>query len=101
MRIPPAEEQRFDKYEPEKYNCISVQDDFIEPLTLETANIDFYWHTLSVPGKGFAYCGITLIPPSSIDALVEVIGEKGELAELKNLLIQAKAEEKFVIHFGV
>ena len=30
MNNKPMNEERFDEYEPNKYNCISVDDDFIE-----------------------------------------------------------------------
>ena len=43
---------RFDESEPNKYNCIQVDDDFIwnEFLT-DLQSIDCYWHTLEVAGK--------------------------------------------------
>ncbi len=34
----PVPDVSFDEYEPEKYNCIVVDDDFVEPL-LEKLNI--------------------------------------------------------------
>ncbi|WP_312648942.1 hypothetical protein [Aminipila sp.] len=73
MQSKPIKGVRFDRYEPEKYNCISINDDFIEPLLTELLHIDFYWHTIDVPGKGLAYFGITLIPPESLDSLINVL----------------------------
>ena len=66
----PRRGERYDRYEPEKYACISVDDDYVEAITERLTAIDFYWHTLSVKGKGLAYCGITLIPPSSLYAFI-------------------------------
>ena len=73
MQISPQNGQRFDEYEPEKYNCISVNDDYIGTILEKLNDIDFYWHTRDVSGKGIAYCGITLIPPSSMEEFISVI----------------------------
>jgi hypothetical protein len=58
---------RYDFYEPEEYNCISVNDDFIEEMLhnyLEDfKNMKVYAHTTSYPSWGLNYAGITLIPP--------------------------------------
>ena len=64
-------------------------------------NIDFYWHTLDVPAKGISYTGITLIPPTSIQAFIDVIKDVAELNELKVLLKKALVGNKWVIHFGI
>ncbi|MGI6677834.1 MAG: hypothetical protein ACOX2Q_01795 [Dehalobacterium sp.] len=47
--------ERFDSYEPQKYNCIVVDDDFIEPIMMDLQSIDCYWHTLQRAEKGLAY----------------------------------------------
>ena len=51
--------------------------------------------------KGLNYIGITLIPPTSIDAFLTVIDNGSEYAELRNLLIDAKNRSKYVIHYGL
>ena len=57
----PQPGKRYDKYEPEKYACISVDDVYLEGIGERILSVDFYWHTLSVKGKGLSYCGITLV----------------------------------------
>lgn len=52
-------------------------------------------------GKGLNYYGITLIPPSSMEAFLNVIRGKRKLHKLEKLLIRAKDEESFIIHFGI
>lgn len=89
------------EYEPQKYNCISVNDDYIENIVSNFNDIDFYWHSLDNPRKGIAYCGITLIPPSSIQAFISVIGNYSELSELVILLQKAYSDNKWVIHYGL
>lgn len=101
MRKNPAPHQRYDTYEPEKYDCISVHDDFIEPLLDELSALDCYWHTIDRPEKGLAYCGISLIPPSSMKQFVSLLDGNAEMDELRSLLLKAKSENKFVIHFGI
>lgn len=101
MQIEPIKGIRFDVYEPEKYDCIFISDEFIEPLLSELLDIDFYWHSIDVHGKGLAYFGITLIPPESLDSLINIIFNIADLSLLKELLMKAKADNKFVIHFGI
>lgn len=101
MQEPPKKGVRYDEYEPQKYHCISVNDDDLEDLDANFNHIDFYWHTLDVKGKGLAYCGITLIPPSSIRSFIDVIKSVSVLSALKELSEKALEENKWMIHFGL
>lgn len=101
MRANPKQNTRYDTYEPQKYNCISVNDDSIEPLLEKLSVVDCFWHTLSNPQKNLAYCGVTLIPPSSLNKFIDILEETNGTEELKKLLLIAKDEDKFVIHFGI
>ncbi len=101
MKISPQKGQRYDEYEPQKYNCISVDDIYLEDIVSSFNDIEFYWHTLDIQGKGIAYCGITLIPPASMLPIICVIEKIPELSELKELLLKAIAENSWVIHFGL
>ena len=101
MKDAPRHGKRYDIYEPWKYSCIYVDDDDQENAVERLASITFYWHTLSVKGKGLAYCGITLIPPYSLKAFIEAIADVPKTVELKKLLEKALVENKWVIHFGI
>ena len=79
---------------------MSVSDKVKSDLEKVTS-IDFYWHTLSVKGKGLAYCGVTLVPPCSLKAFIDVIADNSELSELKKLLENALSNNKWVIHYGL
>lgn len=68
MQTAPEQGRRYDDYEPQKYDCISVDDDYVEAVDANLNHVNFYWHTLDVPAKGLAYTGITLIPPTSIQS---------------------------------
>ncbi len=92
---------RYDEYEPKRYHCIAVEDDVIEIVDPLLCEIPMFWHTTDVPGKGLAYCGVTLIPPDSMPEMLGVLPECAELAELRALLEKASSMEKWVIHFGV
>lgn len=46
MQNKPMNKEWFDEYESNKYNCIVVDDDFIEPILIGLQNVDCYWHTL-------------------------------------------------------
>ena len=101
MRNGPKPSVRYDAYEPQKYNCISVEDEYIEAIAAKLNNVEFYWHCLDVPAKGLAYCGVTLIPPTSIESMLEPIKSVDELSNLAQLLQNAQNENKWVIHFGI
>ena len=101
MQNAPEPSKRYDEYEPWRYNCISVDDDCVEIIDGDLNNVDFYWHTLDKPAKGIAYTGITLIPPTSMQAFIEIIKDIDGLNELKELLRKALSENKWVIHYGL
>lgn len=101
MQSDPAAKKRYDEYEPQKYNCITVNDDCFENTVIKLNCIDFYWHSLDNPAKGLAYAGITLIPPTSMPPFIDAIKEVFELSELIKLLEKAFEENKWMIHFGL
>lgn len=101
MENAPKQGKRYDKYEPQKYNCISVNDDYLEEIVTNFSHIDLYWHTLDVKGKGIAYWGITLILPCSIQSFIDVIKDISALSELKELSEKAQKENRWIIHFGL
>ena len=52
MQNAPINNERFDEYEPNKYHCIVIDDDFIEPILIHLQNVPCYWHTLQNKGDG-------------------------------------------------
>lgn len=104
MKNNPMYEERFDEYDSGKYNnFILVDDDFIEPILMDLESIDCYWHTLKVAGKGIACCGITLIPPQSMNKFKNILlsKDKIEYTNLISLINKAEEENKYIIHFGI
>lgn len=101
MKNNPKPSVRYDAYEPQKYNSISVDDDYIEQIVPRLNDVEFYWHSLDMPAKGLAYCGVTLIPPASIERMIEVIKTVDALSDLTQLLQKAQSENNWVIHFGL
>ena len=103
MQKGPVTNKRYDSYEPEKYNCIAIDDDYIEAVSEKLLNVDCYWHTLKRPEKGLAYYGVTIIPPNSMDALIEMLlrQDVSECIPLIDLAKKAKEDEKYIIHFGI
>ena len=92
---------RYDEYVPEKYDCISIDDDIVEVFANGLLDVEMHWHTIDVTGKGLAYCGITLIPPTSLGSVIDIIDGFDELRELRELLKQAQQQNLYVIHFGI
>ena len=101
MQNPPKQGIRYDKYEPQKYNCISVDDVYLEDIVSYFNHIDFYWHTLDIKGKGLEYCGITLIPPKSLSEFINVIYDIDGLYELRLISEKSLKENKWIFHFGL
>lgn len=101
MEFAPISGKRYDEYEPKKYHCMAIDDDYIEGIQEQLLIFDSFCHTIDIPMKGLNYAGITLIPPTSIDAFLTVIRYGAEYAELRNLLIGAKKRNKYVIHYGL
>jgi len=97
----------YSKYEPEKYHCIAVDDDIVNNLIKPLSIMKSYWHSFSHPEFGLDHWGITLIPPESLDLFFEVILKSKdfkmseELSVLASLIIKAKQDNKFIIHYGI
>ncbi len=104
MRKAPTQRKRFDRYEPQKYdNVVAVDNDLIEPILEDLDSVDCYWHTLRKPGKGLAFCGITLIPPESMPTLLGILTSQSEkeYLPLVDLIHEAWEAGKFIVHFGI
>jgi len=101
MNTPPQTGVRYDEYEPRKYNCISVNDEDIETLCVNTADIPVFYHTLDLPQYNLNYTGITLIPPQTATLFADRIGDNKNLQPLKALFEKAARDNKFVIHYGL
>lgn len=99
----PESEASYDTYEPEKNNCIAVDDDSIEPLLKKLSLMETYSHRLSRPIKGLEYTGITLIPPTSLPQFKTIIASisRAELHVLSNKIDEAMQRHKFMIHYGL
>ena len=101
METPPSAKTRYDDYEPEKYNCISVDDIYLENILDLFESIDTFCHTTDIKAKGLIYTGVTLIPPLSAKEFANKLTKIHELIELKVLFEKAYRENKFVIHYGL
>jgi len=105
------ENKWYSKYEPEKYDCISVNDDLIGELTIryneELMAIKTYFQVTAQPGTGLDYCGITLIPPESLKQFRGVIikanshYQSQELKLLIEKVSDAIIKNKYLIHYGI
>jgi hypothetical protein len=105
------ENKWYSEYEPEKYNCISVDDDVLEELIIkyneELMAIKTYFQVTTQPGNGLDYCGVTLIPPESLKQFREILIKANnhyKLQELQLLIEKvsgAISEDKYLIHYGI
>ena len=97
----------YEKYEPEKYNCVSVSDELIAAVVPYLKNMKTYHHSFNNKSLGLAYTGITIIPTSSITFFYDLVNtlnklrQSHELAVLLVVLMDAKINNKNIIHFGI
>lgn len=94
-------------YEPEKYNCIPINDFYINDWWRELESIETYFHSINRPSYALARYGITLIPPKSLGKFQEIIlkdkriNTDDNLVELAILIGKAIEKNKFLVHYGV
>ena len=101
MQNTPMPGEIYKEYQPERYNCIEVDDTYIENIMEKLNDLTFYWNSIDRKNKGLAYCGITLIPPETCERLAAITAAEPHLLNLTNMLISAHKEHKFMIHFGI
>lgn len=100
-------EKSYKSYAPVKSQCISVDDEIIANLIKPLSLMKTYFHSLNRPEYGLAYYGITIIPPESLPTFLDIVlstdGLKqfDDLNELGQKIIQAKNENKYMIHYGI
>ncbi|ASA22452.1 hypothetical protein [Paenibacillus donghaensis] len=101
------EDKDYSDYEPEKYNCVAIDDDYLNEWWEELTLLQTYSHSYSRPEFALARWGVTLIPPASLAAFYDIVAKdhrartSQELLDLMTLLRQAISENKYVIHYGV
>lgn len=99
--------KEYNKYTPQKYNCISVDDELINSLSEQLSIMKTYYHLFDRPEYGLAYWGITIIPPESLLLFYDVVStspyfkQSVELNQLAAKIIQAIEDKKYMIHYGV
>lgn len=97
----------YEEYLPEKYQCISVNDDSIQVLLKPLSLVKTYFDSLDRPEFGLAYYGFTIIPPESLSSFLDIvlsakkIKQQNDVIELSKKIIQAKNENKYMIHYGI
>lgn len=106
------EEVKEDIYEPEKYDCVTVDGDLIDELCTtdfgeKIDNLQTFAHSTDRPYNNLCYYGITLIPPSSHTYFLKIVNEANdeykseELEQLMKKIEEAIKGDKWMIHFGV
>jgi len=99
MLTDPKSGETYSEYEPQKYGCVTVHDEIVERFGDSVLrDLPCFWCSVDRPEKGLAYCGITLIPPSSLPVLLKAAGGS---EPLQKLIEKAMAENRFIIHFGL
>jgi len=98
---------RYNDYAPWKYDCVAVHDDLVSSLAEKLSDMETYFHSFDRPAQGLALYGITIIPPKSLPLFYDAIASSehfnnsNQLRRLASKIIQAKIENKHMIHFGI
>ncbi len=105
--IEDIEETQEYSYDPEKYQCVCIDDDiYIDDWWDKLVLLKTYFHSLDRPEFGLARWGITLIPPESLPGFQELvlsdrrINEDAHLRELADKIQDAISRNKFMIHYS-
>lgn len=94
-------------YCPEQYDCITIDDSIMELVVQKLEVMPTYFFSLDKKEHGLNYYGVTLIPPDSFWFFQEILVsfDKGREDKLFNdlcsLIMQARDENKYIIHFGL
>lgn len=97
----------YDEYEPERYDCVSVDGEWVDEFIDELNQMRTYSHSYDRPGFGLEECGVTLIPHESLALFYQVVKammythESEQLNQLLAKITQAQVEQKDMIHFGL
>ena len=98
-------------YYPEKYNCVAIDDDLYlndwwqALMQIDTFNV--YSKGVLQPQKALSRWGITIIPPKSLPAFLDIVkndnrcNNDDHLITLVNLIEEAIKMQRYVIHYGV
>lgn len=101
----------YTEYAPERYHCVAIDDDeylngwWDSFLEIDTLNV-YDAHILQ-PQKALSRWGITIIPPSSLPKLLDIVvsdkryQQDKRLVAFASLINKAIEHEKFMIHYGV
>ena len=55
--------KNYSKYEPQKYHCVAINDDYINDWWPQLLLIKTYMHSLDRQSLALSRLGVTLIPP--------------------------------------
>ncbi|MBQ3490050.1 MAG: hypothetical protein IJA86_05640 [Clostridia bacterium] len=101
----------YTEYCPEKYHCVAIDDDrYLNDWWKALSQIDtfnVYAKGILQPQKALSRWGITVIPPSSLPALLDIVLSDKRSKKDKRLIVfaglihQAITENKYMIHYGV
>lgn len=102
---------RYEKYEPEKYNCISVDmyllDYIIDNYYVNIEKIKTYLCVSTQVFYGIDESGITIFPPESLKEFKDIVVKansvinSSQLIQLIHTIDCAIKEKKHLIHFGI
>lgn len=90
-----------------KPNCIAVDDNWLERIWQQFAEIPSYIHSLQRPGQGFNVYGVTLFPPASLSRIAAVctnipgFQQDQEGTTFLNLLHEGMVQNSYLLHYGI
>jgi hypothetical protein len=105
------ENKWYDKYEPQKYHCVSVDMDIMDRIFEanqgELMQIKTFAAISTQPLFGLDESGVTLVPPASLKPFCDVIVNANirikspQLSILVEKVQEAMEKSMYLIHFGI
>ncbi|MBQ9535884.1 MAG: hypothetical protein IJU78_08575 [Clostridia bacterium] len=90
-----------------QYRCVSVSDDIVDTWIPLTDNMPTYLCSLSRANKGIDHYGVTIIPPTSVKMLLDIVRLcmdttlNESVEELVKLLNVAAENSQHIICYGI
>ena len=99
-------EKDYSDYEPKMYNCVGIDDNALNSWWVRLESMKSYFHAYSRPEMALARCGVTLIPPDSLDLFYDIVKNDTpsefteQVADVLAIISKAKHNSKYIIHYG-
>ena len=88
-------DKEYIKYEPEKYNCVTIDDDiYIDDWWEDLSKMRTYFGDLNTPNVSLDRHGVTLIPPESLSIFETIVSNDPRIKQDYIMSCRNQSEKK-------